>query len=178
MFEEIKQLTFGATMRAIEQTRPQARIEGLVIQEVADEVLVYDLDRDKAHCLNQTAAIIWKHCTGENSISDLAHLLAAEAGLPANEEMVWLALDQLGRAKLLPERLPLPSGQPKMSRREVMRKVGLASIIALPLVTSILAPTAAQAGSACQAQACTPGGGGDAFCAGLGCGPCVANKCT
>ena len=165
-------------MRAIEQIRPQARIEGLVVQEVSDEVLVYDLDRDKAHCLNQTAAIIWQHCNGENSVSDLAHLLAEKTGLPANEEMVWLALDQLWRAKLLPERFAPSAGQPKMSRRQVMRKVGLASVIALPLVTSILAPTVAQAGSACAAQTCTPGAGGDAFCAGLGCGPCVSGHCT
>ncbi len=161
-------------MRAIEQIRPQARVEGLVIQEVADEVLVYDLDWDKAHCLNQSAAIVWKHCNGKNSVADLAQLLAAEAGLPTNEAMVWLALEQLGKARLLPERLAPASGQAKMSRREVMRKVGLASIIALPLVTSILAPTVAQAGSACTAQPCadTP------TCVAFGCGPCVANKCT
>jgi hypothetical protein len=38
--------------QARRQTKPLARKEGLVIQELPDEVLVYDLDRDRAHCLN------------------------------------------------------------------------------------------------------------------------------
>jgi len=33
---------------------PVARKEGLVIQETSEEVLVYDLTSNKAHCLNQT----------------------------------------------------------------------------------------------------------------------------
>ncbi len=47
---------------------PIARKEGLVIQEMPEEVLVYDLDTNKAHCLNQTAAFVWKSCDGKNSI--------------------------------------------------------------------------------------------------------------
>ena len=39
---------------------PAAREEGLIIQEMADEVLVYDRERYKAHCLNQTAALVWR----------------------------------------------------------------------------------------------------------------------
>ena len=35
---------------------PIARSNGLVVQEMPDEVLVYDLDSNKAHCLNETAA--------------------------------------------------------------------------------------------------------------------------
>lgn len=40
------------------QQRPLARSEGLVIQEMPDEVLVYDLETNKAHCLNETAAFV------------------------------------------------------------------------------------------------------------------------
>ena len=29
---------------------PKARRSKLVVQELADEVLIYDLERDKAHC--------------------------------------------------------------------------------------------------------------------------------
>ena len=39
---------------------PVARKSGLVVQEMPDEVLVYDLNSNKAHCLNQTAASVWK----------------------------------------------------------------------------------------------------------------------
>jgi len=43
---------------------PQARSEDLVIQDIGDEVLVYDLTRHKAHCLNRTAALVWRKCDG------------------------------------------------------------------------------------------------------------------
>jgi hypothetical protein len=139
-----------------EQTKPQARSEGLVIQELSDEVLVYDLERDKAHCLNQTAAIVWKNCDGKNSVSDLAQILSKESGLHADEDVVWLALNQLGKARLMPERRAIPNDNKKLSRRDVMRKVGLATIVALPLVTSILVPTAALGGTQCGSSCASP----------------------
>jgi hypothetical protein len=40
---------------------PRVRKKNLIIDELADEVLVYDLDRHKAHCLNRTAALVWKN---------------------------------------------------------------------------------------------------------------------
>ena len=58
--------------QARNQTKPLARKEGLVIQELPDEVLVYDLDRDRAHCLNQTAAFVWQRCDGRTSTVEIA----------------------------------------------------------------------------------------------------------
>jgi hypothetical protein len=63
---------------------------------------------------------------------------------------VWLALDRLGRENLLRERVRNPPGSAAVSRRDLMRKLGVAA--ALPLITSILAPTAKAAAS------CLPGG--------------------
>ncbi len=37
---------------------PLARHEGLVVQKLDGEVLIYDLQRHRAHCLNSTAAAI------------------------------------------------------------------------------------------------------------------------
>ena len=45
---------------------PHARTDNLVIRELDDETLVYDMERDEAHCLNQTAALVWKQCDGKN----------------------------------------------------------------------------------------------------------------
>jgi len=53
------------------QQRPVARKEGLVIQEMPDEVLVFDTETNKAHCLNETAAFVWKSCNGTNSVADI-----------------------------------------------------------------------------------------------------------
>ena len=47
-----------------------ARHDELVVQELPDEVLVYDLRKHKAHCLNQTAAFVWNHCNGQASAAN------------------------------------------------------------------------------------------------------------
>jgi hypothetical protein len=44
---------------------PHARSEGLVIRELPEETLVYDLKRHRAHCLNPTAARVWSYCDGQ-----------------------------------------------------------------------------------------------------------------
>lgn len=142
---------------------PDARKEGLVIQELADEVLVYDLQRHKAHCLNHTAAWIWKHCDGRATVAEMARLLHAESKAPLNEGIIWLALEQLERDHLLSGRIPRPSATPGLSRRELIGQLGLVAAITLPLVTSIVAPTASQAascfglGHSCSGPQCCSG---------------------
>ena len=37
--------------------KPMRRTEGLVVKELEDEVLVYDLERHRAHCLNAPAGV-------------------------------------------------------------------------------------------------------------------------
>jgi hypothetical protein len=73
-----------------------------------------------------------------------------------DEEVVWLALDQLDKTHLLRGRVSRPSAGKRVSRREVLRKAGLAAAVGLPLVTSILAPTAmAQVSCLPRDAACT-----------------------
>lgn len=122
---------------------PTARKEGLVIQELSDEVLVYDLNSNKAHCLNQTAALIWKACDGNTSIGKIVSDLEKQTGGKISEDFIWLAIDQLNEKNLLKEEIiPKFAGQ---NRRQVLKKIGLATVIALPIVASITAPTAALA---------------------------------
>ena len=143
---------------------PRARTEGLVIQELPDEVLVYDRDRDKAHCLNQTAALVWKYCDGKTTVPTIAKRLERDLKTDlVDEKVVWYALGQLGKDHLLEESVAPPALLAGMSRREMVRVLGLAAVVAVPLVTSIVAPTPAQAatclpsGSACTAgsQCCS-----------------------
>ena len=127
---------------------PAARKEGLVVKELPDEVLVYDLERHKAHCLNQSAAKIWKLCDGRTTSLEITRKLNDELGLPVDEEVVWFALEQLGTARLLQERIARPGINPGISRRQVIKRLGLVAV-AVPLVTSLLAPTA-QANLSCK----------------------------
>ena len=129
-------------------SKPQARRAEIVIQELTDETLVYDLKSHQAHCLNHTASLVWKSCDGKRSAADIARLLARQNGGPASEEVVWLALRQLGERRLLAEKLTLPSMMAGLSRRAVVRRLGLGAAATLPLVTSILAPRAVNAQTA------------------------------
>jgi hypothetical protein len=166
---------------------PKARSENLIVEELDGEVLVYDIDRDRAHCLNSTAALVWKLCDGRRTASDIAGELhrGIQKGnaqnsrrgvkaqpVKATEELVWLALDQLGRDHLLDKETFTASRVPLISRREAIRRVGIGAAIAIPIVASITAPTAVQAGS-CKAtgQGC---GTGSQCCSGI----CNSNTCT
>ena len=126
---------------------PRARTNGLVVREIADEVVVYDLERHTAVCLNRTAALVWKRCDGRTSVEELRRALAEELPSTAADELLGLALEQLSRERLLEECVARPSPPAGMSRRELARRLGLAAAASLPLITSILAPTAAQAAS-------------------------------
>lgn len=135
------------------QMTPKARSERLVIERLPDETLVYDLDRDRAHCLNRTATLVWDSCNGRTTVSQLVVKLRREVGKTANEDMVWLALNHLDRARLLETRLA-SRDRSSIARREVLRKMGKAAIVSLPVVLSIIAPTAAQAGSCVPTTDC------------------------
>jgi len=130
---------------------PVARKEGLVIQEMPEEVLVYDLDTNKAHCLNQTAAFVWKSCDGRNSVADITKLVGNDSGTAIPEDLVWLAIDQLSEKNLLANNLK--ADFKGSTRREVIKKIGLAAVIALPLVASLTAPTSVLASNSCTCAA-------------------------
>lgn len=142
---------------------PRKREQRLVIDELPDEVLVYDLDRHKAHCLNQTAALIWQHCDGKSNTAQIARRLAKKLQAPFNEDLVWLALRQLEKLHLLEQPTSLPSQFAGITRREMVRTLGIAAGVAVPLVTSIVSPTPAQAascagsGQSCGALSCCAG---------------------
>ncbi len=135
------------------ETRALARKDGLVIQELPDEVLVYDRERDRAHCLNETAAYVWQHCNGRNSTAQIARALGRKLDCSVDEKIVWLALDQLDRNHLLERRPVAPPALLGINRRAMVRALGLTAAIAIPVVTSIVAPTPSQAAT------CTPSGG-------------------
>jgi coenzyme PQQ synthesis protein D (PqqD) len=146
---------------------PKARKNQLIIKELPDETLVYDQASDKAHCLNETAAIVWKNCDGKNSIAEITASLGTQAERPVDETLVWLALEQLEKFKLLEDVPTVPRVFAGMSRRHLMRNLGVAAV-ALPMVVSIIAPTPSMAASVCG-QTC----GSNADCAGIpGCTTC------
>src|SRR5258707_3186617 len=133
---------------------PLRRASDLIVREVAGETLVYDKQRDKSHCLNPTAAFIWKHCDGKTTIQEMAALLPAALSLPADAGVIQLGLNRLEKRHLLQARTTPRMAEARASRRDLMRKFGIAAV-ALPVVMTIFAPTAAAAASSTTSAMCS-----------------------
>jgi hypothetical protein len=100
---------------------PRMREKGLVVDDLPDEVLVYDLERHKAHCLNITAAQVWRDCDGKTSASEIARRIASQLDAPFNEELVWLALRDLDKLHLLDGSPSLPPRNDSQSQHHRRR---------------------------------------------------------
>ena len=152
---------------------PLARKDSLIIQELSDETLVYDQERDKAHCLNLSAALVWKHCDGSTSIAEITQALESELKTTIDDRVVWLALDELGKNHLLQAGGQAYPGN--ISRRQLVRTLGLMAV-AIPVITTIVAPVPAQAASGLAPGACclNPGDCQSGNCNPAGAGTCPA----
>lgn len=145
-------------------TAPLARNEDLIVEDLSDEVLIYDQRTDEAHCLTREVAMVWRVCDGRTTPADLA------AALDLDKETVEAAIAELATCSLLNN--VAPDG---ITRREAgmrMAKVG-GAVAATPLIYSILAPTPALASSQ---NFCI--GLVDCFTKGSGCATCYKHGCV
>src|SRR3954463_7744157 len=136
-------------------TPPLARTEGLVVEELGEDLLVYDLERNEAHSLGAVAARVFQACDGKLTIDELS------STLDMDRDAVVEAVEGLSTCNLLDEHVEGGITRRGLSLRAV--KLGAAAAAA-PLIVSIAAPTAAMAVT-------------EAFCAGIsvsanGCGDC------
>jgi hypothetical protein len=114
-----------------------AKRDGLVVQAIGDEVIVYDPATHQAHSLNRPAALVFERVDGKASVSEIASAVGDDLGGRSGDRIVEVALDRLGSAGLL---TPPTSS----SRRAVLRGLALALV---PVVTTVLVPRAAAAAS-------------------------------
>ncbi|GEM_PF-3519234 len=121
--------------------------DGLIVQEVHDEVLVFHPGRNEASALNRSAAVVFELCDGQHNIEAMRAALD-DAGLgPASVDAVWLALDELAEADLIVLNIA-PADH--LGRRELLKKLGVgaaAAAVVLPVVETIGAPSASAQGS-------------------------------
>src|SRR5689334_14894299 len=97
---------------------PTVRRADLIVEELKNELLIYDRDGDQASCLNQTAALVWKYADGKTSVSEIAAHMERDLKSPVDVRVVWYALDQLGKKNLLQERVALPVEYTRITRRD------------------------------------------------------------
>jgi len=136
--------------------KPKTRSENIVVQEMEKEILIYDLETNKAFCLNETSAIIYNLCDGKNSVLEISESSSLILNQPITEDLVWLALDSFKKDDLLEEGEQFEIDFKGLNRRQVIKKVGLASMAALPVIASVVAPNAAMAASLlASCAACT-----------------------
>lgn len=136
------------------QIKPVTRKTDIVVQESGTEILIYDLNKNKAFCLNEPAAAVWQLSNGQKTVTEIAEELAAKFSLRINEEFVWLALRQFTNERLIEDKSGIGDHFAGVSRREMIRRVGLATSAALPLVSSLIVPTSASAQSSTCSGTC------------------------
>ena len=130
------------------ESKPQRlQSKDLILEELRDELMIYDPQRNKAFCLNLTASFVWKHSDGKTTVAEIAKLMEQQLDKPATEQMVWFALDMLSKDGLLAASTIVPEAVADASRRKLLQKIGVGAI-ALPVVTVLLvSPAKAHASS-------------------------------
>lgn len=122
---------------------PKTRRRGLIIEELPSELLVYDETNHRAHCLNASAASVFKSADGTRSVAEIARESSERLGATFSEDLTWVALEELDKNELLETTLPLV---PESAARRSFLAIGATAML-LPLVLAISAPTPAFAQS-------------------------------
>jgi hypothetical protein len=134
---------------------PVARRHGLVTRELPGELLVYDEQSHQAHCLNATAALVFRGADGTRDLAALGALLGSGLEPWRREAGVREALAQLAAAGLV-ARGADEDALDSLSRRDALRRAGLGAALLLPAVASIVAPTPAEAAATCLTDCSNP----------------------
>jgi hypothetical protein len=132
------------------KARPLARTEGLLTEQVDDELLVFDQDNTVACRLNASAALVWRHCDGKHTVDQLVKVLAQEFGDVSDDDQVVIALDNLVKHGLIESGYePREANATRITRRRFMRRAGAVSLatFSLPIVSAMMVPPAAAASS-------------------------------
>ena len=118
------------------------RVEGVQIERTADEILALKEGSLEAHAINQSAAVVYDLCDGNTSKSDMAAEIHRRTGLPADDEIVDLALSELVETGLV--LLDDPESRSAVTRRALIRRLALSSTLALmlPVVETVVVPPA------------------------------------
>jgi len=153
---------------------PAARSEGLIVERVGEESVVYDLESKEAHCLNPLAAVVFTHADGKSTTADIAELAGYRLGKPISEAEVAEAVDQLEAHALLDTPTVLGEG---ISRRQAVKRFAAVAgaATATPLIASVTAPVASAQGSLIPTGSCC-GNSSTSTCAGQN-PRCQSNHC-
>lgn len=161
-------------MRTGKQTvisRPVARQEGLLVETVDGDTVVYDLESKEVHCLKSLAAVVFSQADGTKTASEIAELAAYRLGENVSEADVKEAVSQLQQRGLI----DLALAGDGISRRDALRGIAAAGAGAI-MITTIAAPTALAAGSTIATGNCCGNSAAGDTCTGLN-PTCASGHC-
>mgnify|MGYP002787963674 CR=1 FL=1 len=135
-----------------EKIRPIGLKKDILVQELEKELLLYDLERNKAFCLNETSRMVWNLCDGENTVEDIHRKVSLQLKTQIPEELIWLALEGLNQEKILSNYQEIKINYNGLKRREAIKKIGFTTMTVLPLVLAVVSPksVAAQSQAVCS----------------------------
>jgi hypothetical protein len=142
----------------VSESYPKSRRRGLRTEMLLDELLVYDLSKQKAYCLNAAAMAVYELADGTRTVEEIAHHLALRSELPADADLVRFTLEQLDRQGLLETNGGF-FGAAAPTRRQLLARLGVAAAV-LPAILSISLPRPAAAQSPGPTGATGPTGPG------------------
>lgn len=76
---------------------PKSRLSELAVRTIDNEILIYDLQVNKAYHLYETATFVFQHCDGKTTIGELK--LKSQYA----DDLIYLTLDELRKYNLLKE---------------------------------------------------------------------------
>ncbi|MFO1092665.1 MAG: PqqD family peptide modification chaperone [Planctomycetaceae bacterium] len=115
--------------------QPIARTDDLHVEEVGDELVVFDHRTHAAHALNAAAAFVWERCDGEHSLEQI-EVDARAHDLPT--DAVRQAIQLLHDRQLLTVG-PRQSGeQSRGLTRRMLTRAAVAAVV--PAIVSMAAP--------------------------------------
>ncbi len=126
---------------------PKARTKNILEQKNYNETLIYDLSSNKAFCLNHTSELVWQLCDGTRTTAVIKIEIEKVLKTEVTEDYIYLAIQQLYENELLEDEIELESEISNLSRRKLIKKVGFASMVALPIISTVIAPQATSAQS-------------------------------
>jgi len=132
--------------------KPLSRRNGILRENLPEEVVLYDKTRDQVHCLNKTAATVWESSDGARTIDDLVRIVEEKTGTSADCDMVLQALAKLEEAGLMEAGSSSVSRVGLPSRREAVGKIAMAGSA---LVATVVA-AAPQAHASLQPHSSDP----------------------
>ena len=115
-----------------------------------DGLQVFDHQQQQAYALNATSALVLQHCDGRTTPEQLMELVRQDSNVSHEqaEQLIWLALDELGKANLLEAEVAHPRQFPSnLTRRQMLTTFATAGVAlaVVPIVALVTTQARAEA---------------------------------